>query len=61
MLFCSYVFVLAFLPLTLLGYFSLNRISTAAGRCWLLAASLFFYGYFNYSYLLLLLGSLVFN
>lgn len=61
MLFCSYVFVLAFLPLTLLGYFSLNRISITAGRCYLLAASLFFYGYFNYYYLLLLLGSLVFN
>ena len=61
MLFCSYIFILAFLPLTLLGYFSLNRINVAAGRCWLLAASFFFYGYFNYSYLLLLLGSLVFN
>ena len=61
MLFCSYVFILAFLPLTLLGYFSLNRINAAAGRCYLLAASFFFYGYFNYSYLLLLLGSLVFN
>ena len=61
MLFCSYVFILAFLPLTLLGYYSLNRINDTAGRCYLLAASFVFYGYFNYSYLLLLLGSLVFN
>jgi len=61
MLFCSYVFVLAFLPLTLLGYYSLNRINTTVGRCYLLAASFFFYGYFNYYYLLLLLGSLGFN
>ena len=61
MLFCSYVFILAFLPLTLLGYYSLNRINATAGRCYLLAASFVFYGYFNYSYLLLLLGSLVFN
>ncbi len=61
MLFCSYVFILAFLPLTLLGYFLLNKVNSVAGRCYLLAASLFFYGYFNISYLFLLLGSLVFN
>ena len=61
MLFCSYVFILAFLPLTLFGYFALNRFNAVAGRCYLLAASFVFYGYFNYSYLLLLLGSLAFN
>lgn len=61
MLFCSYIFVLAFLPLTVIGYFLLNKINTVYGRSYLLAASLFFYGYFNISYLFLLLGSLVFN
>ncbi|MBE6380863.1 MAG: MBOAT family protein [Lentisphaerae bacterium] len=61
MLFCSYIFVLAFLPLTVLGYFLLNKFNTTAGRCYLLAASLFFYGYFNVSYLFLLLGSLLIN
>ncbi len=60
-LFCSYIFVLLFLPLTVAGYFLLNKIDNRAGRCWLLAASLYFYGYFNTAYLFLLLGSLVFN
>lgn len=61
MLFCSYIFILMFLPLSVAGYFLLNRCSRTAGRVWLLAASLFFYGYFNIYYLFLLIGSLVLN
>lgn len=61
MLFCSYVFVLLFLPVTVLGYFLLNRFRASAGKLWLLAASLFFYGYFSIPYLFLLLGSLAVN
>ena len=61
MLFCSYIFVLLFLPVTVAGYFSLNKFNRTAGKIWLLAASLFFYGYFNLSYLLLLIVSLIFN
>ena len=61
MLFCSYVFVLLFLPLTAAGYFLLNKWHHKAGKLYLLAASFFFYGYFNPAYLLLLAASLVFN
>ena len=61
MLFCSYIFVLLFLPLTVAGYFLLNKWNNCASRCWLLAASLYFYAYFNVSYLFLLLGSLAVN
>lgn len=61
MLFCSYIFVLLFLPVTVAGYFLLNKLHPKVGQCWLLAASLYFYGYFNVSYLFLLLGSLLVN
>lgn len=61
MLFCSYVFILAFLPLTVLFYFVLSRYNHNVGKMWLLIASLFFYGYFNPSYLWILCGSLFFN
>ena len=61
MLFCSYIFVLLFLPITVAGYFLLNKISRTAGRVWLFGASLYFYGYFNIYYLLLLAFSLVLN
>lgn len=33
----------------------------AAGKCWLVACSLFFYGYWDISYIPLLLGSILFN
>ncbi|MBE6378647.1 MAG: hypothetical protein E7051_07520 [Lentisphaerae bacterium] len=39
----------------------LNKWNNCASRCWLLAASLYFYAYFNVSYLFLLLGSLAVN
>ena len=61
MLFCSYIFVFMFLPLTVAGYFLLNKLNRTAGRMYLFAASLFFYGYFNIYYLFLLIGSLVLN
>lgn len=61
MLFCSYIFVLLFLPLSAAGYFLFNKLGRIYGRLFLLLCSLFFYGYFNPVYLLLLLGSLCFN
>ena len=62
MLFNSYVFILLFLPLCLTGYFGLNhfrRYSLALG--FLLGMSLWFYGYFNPSYLLIIIVSIVLN
>ena len=62
MLFNSYVFILLFLPLCLTGYFGLNhfrRYFLALG--FLLGMSLWFYGYFNPSYLLIIIVSIVLN
>jgi D-alanyl-lipoteichoic acid acyltransferase DltB (MBOAT superfamily) len=62
MLFSSYVFVFAFLPLALLGYYALvGRAPRSYQYGFLLLASLFFYGYWKLSYLPLLLISIVFN
>ena len=62
MLFNSYEFLFAFLPVTLVGFFLLGRWGWRdAAIAWLVAASLFFYGWWNPPYLLLLLGSILFN
>ncbi len=61
MLFNSYGFILLFLPLVLLGFFQLARVSHAYAAAWLALASLFFYGYWNPTYIGLLLGSIVCN
>lgn len=62
MLFNSYLFIFAFLPVTLCGYFLLNRHSQPLwAKSWLLATSLVFYGYWNVIYLPLLLGSITVN
>ena len=62
MLFNSYIFIFLFLPVTLIVYY---RLSVAGHReaaiTWLVSASLFFYAWWNTAYLLLLLGSIVFN
>lgn len=62
MLFNSYAFIFFFLPMTFAGYFILNRRKLIlAAKAWLVLASLFFYGYWNPIYILLILGSLIFN
>lgn len=61
MLFNSYPFIFLFLPVVLVGFFQLGRISHAWAAGWLALASLFFYGYWNPAYVGLLLGSIVCN
>ncbi|WP_076736403.1 MBOAT family O-acyltransferase [Cronobacter sakazakii] len=62
MLFSSPIFIFAFLPVSFFGYFILNHFRLAAlGKFWLVACSLFFYGYWDASYLPLLLCSIAFN
>ncbi|MCH5270416.1 MAG: MBOAT family protein [Lachnospiraceae bacterium] len=62
MLFNSQEFIFLFLPIVLLGYYGLHRLNLHNGaKSFLLGASLFFYGYYNISYVALLLGSIVFN
>ena len=61
MLFHSYLFVLCFLPLTVLLYYGANRVSHRLGGLVLLAASLVFYAWYNVKYLLLIAGSILVN
>ena len=62
MLFNSYIFILFFLPVTLLSYFGLNRWGKEVWAKWVLVGmSLWFYAYFHISYLILMIGSILFN
>ena len=62
MLFNSYVFIFAFLPISFFIYFYLNhkRLGILA-KIWLVFASLFFYSWWNIVYLPLILISVLFN
>lgn len=62
MLFNSFEFLFAFLPIVLLLYYGLHRLGgTTSSKAVLFLASLVFYGWYNAIYLPLLLGSIVFN
>lgn len=62
MLFNSYEFIFLFLPVTLLVFTVLMaRDKSTLATLWLVASSLFFYGWWAPSYLLLLLISIGFN
>ncbi len=68
MLFTSYEFIFLFLPIVFIGFFGITasrlfnpntRYTLAA--LWLAVASLFFYGWWNPQFVLLLLSSILFN
>lgn len=62
MLFNSYIFVLLFLPICLIGYFGLNHFRKyTLAQIFLLGMSLWFYGHFNPWYLWIILSSIVGN
>lgn len=62
MLFNSYIFILFFFPICILGYYSFNYLRKyTCGQCFLLAMSLWFYAYFNISYLAIILVSIIIN
>ena len=62
MLFNSYEFILLFLPIVVAGFFLIGRSGAQrAAIGWLVAASLFFYGWWNPAYLLLLGTSVIAN
>ncbi|MCR4618658.1 MAG: MBOAT family protein [Lachnospiraceae bacterium] len=62
MLFNSFIFILAFLPITIIGYFGLNRLKKPeAAKVFLIGMSLWFYGYFRPSYLIILVLSILVN
>jgi len=61
MLFYSYPFILLYLPVVLAGFFWSAKISHRLAAAWLATASLFFYGYWNPRFLVLILASITFN
>lgn len=62
MLFNSYIFIFLFLPITLIGYFLINKTKKyQISNLFLIVMSLWFYGYFNPSYLAVIGGSIVVN
>lgn len=62
MLFNSYIFLFLFLPLALSGYFLLNRLGRYEfSKYYLIGMSLWFYAYFNPSYLWIILISIFVN
>src|SRR5574344_490701 len=62
MLFNSYEFIFIFLPITFIVYFYLmNQRLVLPAKIFLVIASLFFYGYWNYIYVPLILLSIFVN
>lgn len=62
MLFTSGLFLFVYLPVTLLFFFLIARVSgPRAAAAWLAALSLVFYGYWVPAFLGLLIGSILFN
>jgi len=61
MLFSSNAFLFLFLPVALIGFQIVSRFGRVPLFSWLALASLFFYGYWNPPYLILLLASVFLN
>ncbi len=62
MQFNSYIFLLLFLPLSVCGYFLLHKIHRPQwAKAYLLGMSLWFYGFFNWTYFLIMMASIVGN
>lgn len=62
MQFNSYIFIFIFLPITILGYFGLNKINKhRLAKIFLCIMSLYFYAYSNVSYLWIICSSIVVN
>lgn len=62
MLFNSVVFITVFLPLALLGWYLLQQLKNPGyAKIFLIGMSFWFYGYYNVSYLWILIASLAMN
>jgi D-alanyl-lipoteichoic acid acyltransferase DltB (MBOAT superfamily) len=61
MLFNSYEFIFFFLPIALIVFFAVARAGHEIAIAWLVIASLFFYGWWNPAYLILILLSMLVN
>ena len=62
MQFNSYIFILLFLPLAIIGYYGLNALGKEKlAKVYLLVMSLWFYDYFNVIYLVIICASIAVN
>lgn len=62
MVFSSYEFIFLFLPITLLIFFQIGgRGYYQIANAWLVAASVIFYAWWNPAYLVIMVGSILFN
>ncbi len=62
MLFNSYIFLFLFLPVVLIGWYGLNKFSgRKTALIFLTGMSLWFYGYYNVWYLILIIASILGN
>ena len=61
MLFNSFEFIFVFLPVVLVGFFLLANIRHSMAIAWLVAASLFFYAWWNPPYVGILVCTVLFN
>lgn len=62
MLFNSYIFILFFLPFTLVLYYTSNKFQKyTLAKLLLISMSLWFYAYFHVNYLWIIIGSVLFN
>ncbi|MBN6104532.1 MBOAT family protein [Xanthomonas sp. CFBP 8703] len=61
MLFNSFLFLLLFLPIALGVHYLLGALQPRLAALWLCVASIVFYGWWNPQFVVLLLGSIVFN
>ena len=62
MLFNSYIFIFLFMPLVIVGFFALNHFGKyKAAEVYLIGMSLWFYGYYNPRYLIIICTSIISN
>lgn len=61
MLFNSYIFIFAFLPIVLLGFLLLRHKAPVWSISWIVVSSLFYYGWWDPKFLLLLIASVTVN
>lgn len=62
MLFNSYVFIFAFLPIAIIGYYLLGKLQNGAwAKAFLVGMSLWFYAYFKIEYLPIIVSSICLN
>jgi alginate O-acetyltransferase complex protein AlgI len=61
MLFNSYIFIFAFLPIVLIGFLILRRKAPIWPTSWIILASLFYYGWWKPAFLFILLASITVN